>query len=159
MDEQQDAQAMQLPAPDPELKRLDRFVGTWELRGRTQGSQEDDVSGRIAFEWLPGGYFLQQRIEIHFAGFDVGGLELIGYDPERGVYPSTVFSNLIGTPLAYEYRLDGDDVTIHTEVGGGATYRGTFSPDGSAMSGGWRPDEGKEGPGNIAYDITGTRTS
>jgi hypothetical protein len=27
------------------------------------------------------------------------------------------------------------------------------------MSGGWRPDPGKEGPGNVAYDISGTRAS
>ena len=25
----------QPPEPDPALRRLDRFVGTWEVRGRT----------------------------------------------------------------------------------------------------------------------------
>jgi len=50
-------------------------------------------------------------------------------------------------------------VTIRTELGGGATYTGTFSKDGNTGSGGWRPDEGKEGPGSLAYDITSTRVA
>jgi len=51
------------------------------------------------------------------------------------------------------------EVTIRTELGGGATFTGTFSKDGNTGSGGWRPDEGKEGPGNLAYDITSTRVA
>jgi len=49
-------------------------------------------------------------------------------------------------------------VTIRTELNGGATYTGSFSPDGRSGSGGWRPDAGA-GPGNVAYDITVTRAS
>jgi hypothetical protein len=52
----------------------------------------------------------------------------------------------------------GDQVTIRTELNGGATYTGTFSQDDNSGSGGWRPDAGA-GPGNVAYDITATRTS
>jgi hypothetical protein len=40
-----------------------------------------------------------------------------------------------------------------------AAGKGTFSDDGNSMSGGWRPDEGKEGGGNIAYDVTRTQAS
>jgi len=50
-------------------------------------------------------------------------------------------------------------VTIRTQLAGGATYTGTFSENGDSGSGGWRPDAGKEGPGNVAYDITVTRAS
>jgi hypothetical protein len=28
-----DAQPTAMPGPDPELKRLDRFVGTWNMKG------------------------------------------------------------------------------------------------------------------------------
>jgi hypothetical protein len=63
----------------------------------------------------------------------------------------------VGVPIAYEYDIQGDDVTIRTEFGGGATYRGTFGKDGKSFSGGWRPD--KEIPGNVAYDIRGTRAN
>ena len=48
----QDSQAMQPPRPDPALKRLERFVGTWNVTGRTLGSAEDNVTWRFTFEWL-----------------------------------------------------------------------------------------------------------
>jgi hypothetical protein len=115
------------------------------------------VSGRLAFEWLPGGFFLQQRVQLSFMGLDIAGLEVIGYDPATGKFPSTVFASMIGVPIPYEYDVQGDRVTIRTELAGGATFTGTWAEDGSSMSGGWRPDPGKEGPGNVAYDISGTR--
>ena len=71
-------QPAQPPAPDPALKLLDRFLGTWEVHGRTVGAEADDVDGRR-------------------------------------------------------------------------------SQDGSTFSGGWRPMTGREGPGNIAYDVSGHR--
>src|SRR5262249_33008285 len=92
MAQDQDAHAMQPPRPDPALKRLERFVGTWNVTGRTLGSAQDNVSGRFTFEWLPGGFFLQQRTELNFAGYEVSGLEVIGYDPATGKFPSTVYS-------------------------------------------------------------------
>jgi len=151
--------AGQPPGPDPALRRLDRFVGTWEVTGRTLDAEQDNVSGRLTFEWLPGGFFLQQRVELDFMGVEIKGLEVIGYDPETGKFPSTVYSNLVGTPIPYEYDVQGDQVTIRTELAGGATYTGTFAADGNSGSGGWRPDEGKAGPGNVAYDITTKRVS
>jgi len=151
-----EADAQQPPGPDPALGRLERFVGTWSLKGRTLDADQDNVFGTTTFEWLPGGFFLQQRIELNFIGLDVRGLEVIGYDPSTGKFPSTVYSNLVGVPVPYEYDVQGDRVTIRTELAGGATFTGTFSEDGTG-SGGWRPDEGKEGPGNVAYDVTATR--
>jgi Protein of unknown function (DUF1579) len=147
------------PGPDPALKRLERFVGTWEIRGRTLDSEQDNVSGQTTFEWLPGGFFLQQRSQLNFAGYQIQGLEVIGYDPATDKFPSIVYASMAGVPIPYEYDVRGDQVTIRTELGGGATYTGSFSPDGNSGSGGWRPDPGKEGPGNVAYDITTTRVS
>ena len=65
----------QPPGPDPALRRLDRFVGTWDVRGRTLDAEEDNVSGRLAFEWLTGGFFLQQRVHLNFMGVDIAALE------------------------------------------------------------------------------------
>jgi hypothetical protein len=152
-------QAAQPPGPDPALRRLDRFVGRWELKGRTLDSDHDNVFGTTTYEWLPGEFFLQQRIELNFMGMDIRGLELIGYDPATGRFPSTVYSSLVGTPIPYEYDIQGDQVIIRTELAGGATFTGTFSEGGDTGSGGWRPDEGKAGPGNVAYDLTATRVS
>jgi hypothetical protein len=157
-DETTNAQASQQPlGPDPALKRLDFFVGTWSMKGRTLGAREDNVFGQTTFEWLPGGFFLQQRVEINFVGYQIKGLEIIGYDPATGTFPSTVFSNTVGFPIPYQYDIQGNDVTIRTTFAGGATFRGTLSKDGNSYSGGWRPDEGVENPGNVAYDIAGTR--
>jgi hypothetical protein len=150
-------EATGLPGPDPALRRLDRFVGTWEVTGRVLGSDRDNVSGRLTFEWLPGGFFLQQRVELDFAGMEIRGLEVIGYDASTGRFPSTVYSSLVGVPIPYEYDVEGDRVTIRTELAGGATFTGVWAEDGGSMSGGWRPDAGKEGPGNVAYDISGRR--
>ena len=157
MTEYDDAQQQGPPGPDPALKQLERFVGTWDLRGRTLDSEKDNVFGRTSFEWLPGGFFLQQRIELDFMGMEIKGLEVIGYDPSTGKYPSTVYSNLVGTPIPYEYDIQNDHVKIRTELAGGATFTGTWSTEGDTGSGGWRPDPGKEGPGNVAYDVTATR--
>ena len=159
MAQNQDTPAPALPpGPDPALKRLERFVGTWKVTGRTLDATQDNVSGRFSFEWLPGGFFLQQRTELNFAGYQVQGLEVIGYDPATDKFPSTVYSSMVGVPIPYEYDIQGDQVRIRTELNGGATYRGSFSADGNSGSGGWRPDAGA-GPGNVAYDITTTRVS
>jgi hypothetical protein len=43
-------QSMHIPKPDPALKRLDKLVGTWEIKGRTLNSKEDNISGRVTIE-------------------------------------------------------------------------------------------------------------
>jgi Protein of unknown function (DUF1579) len=149
-----DANAAQPPEPDPALKRLDRLVGTWTITGRTLDSEEDNISGQTTFEWLAGGFFLQQRIELNFTGFEIQSLELIGYDPSTEAFSSLAYSNVWGTPVPYKWDLRGDILTIEMEV---AKFRGMFSEDGRSFSGGWRPNEGMEGPGNVAYDAWGTR--
>jgi hypothetical protein len=149
-------QAQGPPPPDPALGRLERFVGTWQMHGRTLGADADDVRGRTTFAWLPGGHFMEQRVELHFAGMAVRGLEVIGFDPSTGTFPSTVYPSMAGTALPYVWEIDGDDLTISTAVLG-ATFRGRWSADGRTFSGGWRPDPGRENPGNVAYDIAGTR--
>jgi hypothetical protein len=149
--------SMQPPGPDPALKALDMFVGTWRVTGRTLGADEDNVAGTLRFEWLPGGFFLQQHVELDFGGMQIEALEVIGYDPATGRFPSTVFANMFGEPIPYEYEIDGRAFTIRTELAGGATYTGSFSADGETASGGWRPNPGAEGPGNTAYDVVGKR--
>jgi Protein of unknown function (DUF1579) len=149
-------QAPQIPGPDPALRALDRFVGTWSLKGRTLDSDVDNVTARTTFEWAPGGHFLVQRFAADFMGMDIQSLEVIGYDPATGTYPSTVYANMSGTPLPYRWEITGVDVKITAESLG-ATFRGRWSEDGT-FSGGWRPDPGHENdPGNIPYDISGTR--
>ena len=151
-------QEVQTPTPDPALRRLDRLVGTWALRGHLVGSDEETIVGEISFQWLEGGFFLQQDAEIEFAGmFRVKARELIGYDPETGSFASTVFSNFSPTPLPYAWDLRGDTLTISVSYGPlDATFRGEFR-DGETFSGGWRPNPGADETINIPYDVTGIR--
>ena len=143
------------PAPASALALLERLRGTWDLIGRTLDSTETNISGRTVFEWLPGKFFLQQTIELTFMGMPIKSHELIGYDPATGKFSSSVYSNMWGQPIPYIWEVEGENLTIIMPAM--AKYTGKLSPDRNSMSGGWRPDPGKEGPGNIPYDIWGIR--
>ncbi|MGE5334425.1 MAG: DUF1579 family protein [Nitrososphaerota archaeon] len=135
--------------PDPALKRLQKLVGTWELKGRTLDATEDTISGRVTIEWLPGGFFLQMRGTIESMGFALESLEILRYDPSTNTFPALVYSSMNGVPLQYWWDVQGDVVTHWTE---GANYTGRFSDDGNILSGGWRPDEGHEATAGNTYD-------
>jgi Protein of unknown function (DUF1579) len=153
-----DAQTQQGPKPDPALKRLDRFVGTWSMEDHLVGSSANNIKGQTSYRWLPGGFFLEQRIELDFMGMKIHSLELIGYDPETKTFPSTVYSNLSPTPLPYRWEVSADAVKIFVSYGPlDATFHGKFSKDGKHFSGGWRPNPGADETINVPYDIGGTR--
>jgi Protein of unknown function (DUF1579) len=148
----------QAPTPDPALQRLDRLVGTWTLTGNLVGSDEENISGEITFQWLEGGFFLQQDASIEFAGmFQVKARELIGYDPESGAFASYVYSNISPEPLPYKWDLRDDTLTISVSYGPlDASFEGKFSDDDN-FSGGWRPSPGADETINIPYDVRGSR--
>jgi hypothetical protein len=147
----------QAPTPDPALRRLDRLVGTWSMEGNLVGSDEKNITGETTFRWLPGGLFLEQRVHIDFMGLAIDSLELIGYDPETGSFPSTVYSTFSPNPLPYQWQVQGDDVTISVSYGPlDSTFTGSWREDGT-FSGGWRPNPGADETVNVAYDIGGHR--
>lgn len=90
-------------------------------------------------------------------GMKIQSLEIIGYERASDTFPSLVYSNLAGVPIPYRYDVRGKDVTITTDLAGGAKMTGKISEDGNTFSGGWRPNPGKEGLGNVAYDFVGAR--
>ena len=153
--------SQQPPTPAPELQRLDRLVGTWTLKGHLVGSDEENIIGEIAFEWLEGGFFLQQDAKIDFADmFKVRARELIGYDPETEAFASNVYSNFSPTPLPYKWDLRDGTLTISVSYGPlDAHFSGEFSDDGESFSGGWRPSAGADETINIPYDVMGTRVT
>ena len=146
-----------LPRPDPALKRLDRFVGRWSMEGHVIGSDEATIAGETTFRWLPGGFFLEQHVQMTFMGLEIDSLELIGYDPETKTFPSTVFSNLSLSPLPYRWEVQADAVTITVSYGPlDARFTGSWREDGT-FSGGWRPSPGADETVNVPYDIGGRR--
>ena len=150
----------QLPVPDPALRRLDRLVGTWAMEGHLVGSDDTTIRGQATYRWLPGGFFLEQRVSMDFMGLGIESLELIGYDAETGTFPSTVYSNLSPAPLPYRWEADGDTLRISVTYGPlDAAFTGRFDHDGESFGGGWRPNAGADETVNVPYDIAGRRLS
>jgi len=150
------------PKPDPALKRLNRLVGSWNMKGRPLGSDEDSITGATTFKWLHGAdgasFFLQQDMDMDYAGTVIKSCEIIGYNSKTKAFSSYVYSNMAPDPWPYEWDVQGDNLTISIKFGQmDATFQGKFSPDGNSFSGGWRPNPGADQVINAPYDITVSR--
>ena len=107
-----------------------------EHEGHFVGSDEESIGGETTFRWLPGGFFLEQSIELDFGGLKIESLELIGYDPESDRFPSTVFSNLSPVPLPYSWDVREESVTITVSYPPlDATFTGSWREDGTFSGG------------------------
>lgn len=137
--------------PDAELKRLDKLVGTWELSGAAAGTN--------TYEWLDGGFFLLQHVNMQQGEHEIKGLEVIGrLLPFGAEKPSEdIKSRFYGDQgetfdYVYEISEDGKTLTIWGgEKGSPAFYRGTFNEDDTVNSGAW------VFPGGGGYDSTMTK--
>ena len=124
----------QPPQPSPDLKNLDRLVGVWEMSG--------EVQGRVAFEWMEGGFFLIQHVDLEHDGRSIRGIEIIGHERPFGAESSegikSRFYSNAGDTLDYVYELEGNNLTIWAGDKGSPAYaEGTFSEDGNSGSGRW----------------------
>lgn len=138
------------PHPHAALTQLDRLVGTWRV---FDPSGADATSGQIAYEWLPGGFYLLHHVDLQ----ESQGMELIGYDAASQSLKAHYFEGNTGQLLEYTYALTGTTLTISfdkmdgQEVSG--QFVGTFS-DNDTFSGRW---EWEENGGKKGYDVTYTR--
>ena len=55
-----------LPQPDPALKQFDRFIGSWTMKGGLVGADQTTITGQATYRWLPGGFFLEQHVQLDF---------------------------------------------------------------------------------------------
>jgi hypothetical protein len=122
------------PEPSPALRALDPLVGTWRVTGEAEGT--------VRYEWMEGGYFLLQHVELTQYGRQIKGLEIIGnlhpFGEPVGDDVVSRFYDTTGSTLDYVYELDGGVLTIWGGVKGSpAYYRGTFSADGRTVTGAW----------------------
>jgi len=64
--------AYQPSEPNPDLKSMDRLVGTWKVSG-------PDIDGQVRFEWMEGGFFMVQHVDFVHGGRKIKGIEIIGH--------------------------------------------------------------------------------
>jgi len=140
----------QRPEPDAAVKRLGRLVGTWNVSG--------GVQGRVTYEWMEGGFFLIQHVDLQ-SGQSIRGIEIIGRErvfgatePSRDI-KSRYYDNQ-GNTFDYVYELEGDTLTIWGgERGSPAYFKGDFSSDGDTLAGAWVY------PGGGGYESTMNRVT
>ena len=139
----------QPPKPNPDLKSLDRLVGTWKVSG-------PDIDGHVTFEWMEGGFFLMQHFDFVHGGHKVKGMEIIGHLQPFGEEPGKDIKSRIydtmGNTFDYVYELEGDTLTIWGgEKGSPAYFQGKWSDDDNTNTGAWTY------PGGGGYESTMTR--
>lgn len=134
--------------PSDHLRALDRLVGTWVVTGGAEGT--------VRYEWMPGGHFLIQHVNLEQYGETVTGFEVIGhlhpFGEPVGEEVSSRFYDSLGNTFDYVYELDGDILTIWAGAQGSPAYfRGTFIDGDREMTGDWVY------PGGGGYTSTMTR--
>jgi hypothetical protein len=137
------------PTPNPDLRSLDRLVGTWNVSG-------PDISGQVTYEWMEGGFFLFQHVDFVHGGRGIKGIEIIGHERPFGAEPSeeikSRYYDTAGETLDYVYEVDENTLTIWGGYKGSpAYYKGTFSEDGNTVTGAWVY------PGGGGYESNMTR--
>lgn len=149
MGDNNNAYAGNLPdSPNPALRKLDRLVGRWRVEGSL-------VFGQIEYEWMDGGFFLIQHVDLTAFGRPVKGVEYIGFDEDTQTLRSHFMDNN-GSNFTYTWDIVGETLRIwFGEKGSDNHFRGTFDESGSSYHGKWEwPD--RQG-GTTGYDVEITR--
>ncbi|GHG91547.1 hypothetical protein [Streptomyces lanatus] len=154
---------MRQPTPHPALRRLDPFIGTWEMWavGRTVGPFHTE------FSWLEGGAFLAQHTDLGPDASLPGDwgpnapfptVALIGYDDTTAEY-TVLYAD--GRAVSRVYRATMTDRTWHQWRAAPAFHQrltATFSPDGNTVEGRWEQSpDGEEW--RTDFDLTYVRTA
>ena len=134
--------------PNPDMEGLNKLVGTWNVTGGAQG--------QVTYEWMEGGFFLIQHVDLEQEGQRLKGIEIIGHLRPFGAPPSedikSRYYDTMGNTLDYVYEVEGDTLTIWGgERGSPAYFKGRFSADGNTCAGEWVY------PGGGGYQSTMTR--
>ena len=136
------------PPPSDAIRALDRLVGTWDVNGGAPGT--------VRYEWMEGGYFLVQHVELEQFGQRIVGMEVIGnlrpFGEPASADVHSRFYDTAGNTFDYVYAVEGDTLWIWAgERDSPAFFRGTFAEGDRVVTGAW------VFPGGGGYDSTMTR--
>ena len=123
------ARAQGPPAPAPELKKLDFFVGSWttdfDLKPGS-GGPGGKVSGTQADKWMEGGFFLTENTSFAGAMGQSTEVAFMGYDANTKLYTYDAFSSAGGHEAATG-SVDGDTWTwLADQNMGGQKLKGRY---------------------------------
>ena len=113
--------------PGPDEKRLDFFVGHWNVQGEnkpTPMGPGGKFSGKETAEWFPGNLFVVSHSEVKGSTRTASEQSEMGYNPDRKVYTYHMISSE-GEELTAEGTVSGKTWTWTTEgAEGGKPYKG-----------------------------------
>ena len=131
------------PTAETMLRALDRFVGEWTMTAGPPDGPPWPGDGRVRFEWIEGGAFLIQRWTIALPEAP-DGMAIIGCDAANQTYYQ-LYSDERGVCRVYAMDLRDNEWTLRREGPPFAQrFHGTFSEDGSTITGGWELAEDGE---------------
>src|SRR4029453_7794404 len=82
--------------PGPEHGRLEVFIGKWINEGETVATPNAPAAKIVTsdvYEWIPGRFAVLHTAYGRSGDLDVGGVEILGYDPESRTYTSHFFDS------------------------------------------------------------------
>jgi hypothetical protein len=116
----------------PEHEVMSSLVGKWITTGATipvDGTPPLEIRASDIYEWVAGGFFVVHTAYGSVGDADVGGIELIGYDPATKKYRTHFFDS--------QGNISNQDLTFAdgtwTWSGAYARATGVLSEDGRAM--------------------------
>ena len=124
---------------NPALKRLDVFVGEWDIEITAMSFLADKtavVHGRASFEWIEDGAFLLQHSEVPNTDFP-RSLSIIGPDDQVETY-CMLYSDSRGVSRIYQMSLGGDDWKLWRDFPGfSQRFIATLSDDRNVINARW----------------------
>lgn len=128
------SQQFEIPTPSAQVRAFAPLVGTWRVTGGAEGT--------VRYEWLEGGHFLIQHVNLVQDGVPAVGVEVIGHLRPFGQEPSehvhSRFYDNQGNTLDYVHRMEGRELTIWAgEAGSPIRFVGELSEDGRRLTGDW----------------------
>lgn len=143
-----------------ELKKLEVFVGKWNMEGQQYEGLYGSAAKVIAvqtYEWLEGGGFLIHRLKGNVREHEIAWIEIMGYDETIQQYPIHSFYN-DGKTIEWESSEKNDTWTLtgHSQAEGKilkVRCITVLSDSGSTMTGRWEQSDGDSEEWKTFWDV------